>query len=648
MTQLSAQWPVNDLDVEALMSEGVACILAEESFEALVEALFDFFIAAADQVDNHDPKFVRALAYTAGRALWNATPLPSNSWRPRLIPEPGRNDRCPCGSGAKFKQCCGVLPMFVPFETELVWLAVIEAANAEQMRDLLQARRMPVEAATMAAHMLLNDNRPDEVVPLLEPFLAPPLQRIDERSANAVSPLADAYLALGRETEVAGWLEALTQSGPRPLKAAAAQRLARLQGDRGEHASAWQSFALAQRLDPESLPLLLLEVVLLVCEQRLDEARERATHWLAQLEDDESVPEMVIDFMRTATRDPQGAASGDSIPDLGVDVERVRAIATRMAAQPIRGDYQLANAPVIEPEPGGLDLGDSAASDGASPADAGALRVLHAPALADIEAQWHARYRAPKPVATQLTAYPEVDPWVSADEWLGFLEQHPRAADSLDILDDLSTALQSELAEDEDTDTVLEPLLTRAWQIIDRATQAEPDAQLTWENVENRCGLRLAVRYALWLGDTDAARTDEVIDRVLRWNPNDNHGLRAVSMNRLLQRQDWRGALALAGRYPGDLDVNIAFGRCLALFARGDQGEALGALRDALRVNPHVTEALIRANLPAPHIGEQGVTPGSRDEAYFYRLEARDLWIDTDGAIEWLQRNGTLRRGRGR
>jgi uncharacterized protein YecA (UPF0149 family) len=32
-----------------------------------------------------------------------------NAWLASLPaePEPGRNDRCPCGSGVKYKRCCG-------------------------------------------------------------------------------------------------------------------------------------------------------------------------------------------------------------------------------------------------------------------------------------------------------------------------------------------------------------------------------------------------------------------------------------------------------------------------------------------------------------------------------------------------------------
>ncbi|MDA1312580.1 MAG: SEC-C metal-binding domain-containing protein [Acidobacteria bacterium] len=31
-----------------------------------------------------------------------------SSWQPRRVPRaPGRNERCPCGSGRKYKKCCG-------------------------------------------------------------------------------------------------------------------------------------------------------------------------------------------------------------------------------------------------------------------------------------------------------------------------------------------------------------------------------------------------------------------------------------------------------------------------------------------------------------------------------------------------------------
>lgn len=42
-----------------------------------------------------------------GMELWNHLPRPDNDFKPRKLREPGRNDPCICGSGLKYKQCCG-------------------------------------------------------------------------------------------------------------------------------------------------------------------------------------------------------------------------------------------------------------------------------------------------------------------------------------------------------------------------------------------------------------------------------------------------------------------------------------------------------------------------------------------------------------
>jgi hypothetical protein len=48
-----------------------------------------------------------AVGTVLGRAILNHLPDPRNDFRPRKLPEPGRNDPCPCASGRKYKQCCG-------------------------------------------------------------------------------------------------------------------------------------------------------------------------------------------------------------------------------------------------------------------------------------------------------------------------------------------------------------------------------------------------------------------------------------------------------------------------------------------------------------------------------------------------------------
>ena len=52
----------------------------------------------------------RAIATTLAFSFWNATPLPRNGYRPATLPKPERNGPCLCGSGVKFKRCCGGAP----------------------------------------------------------------------------------------------------------------------------------------------------------------------------------------------------------------------------------------------------------------------------------------------------------------------------------------------------------------------------------------------------------------------------------------------------------------------------------------------------------------------------------------------------------
>src|SRR5262245_5741331 len=44
-----------------------------------------------------DEEARRSAVSELGRALWNAVPLPGNGFRPRPLPQPERNDPCPCG-----------------------------------------------------------------------------------------------------------------------------------------------------------------------------------------------------------------------------------------------------------------------------------------------------------------------------------------------------------------------------------------------------------------------------------------------------------------------------------------------------------------------------------------------------------------------
>ena len=55
---------------------------------------------AAAKADPRDGQRASDMVAAATEAVARAKPV-------RVVPKVGRNDPCPCGSGKKYKQCCG-------------------------------------------------------------------------------------------------------------------------------------------------------------------------------------------------------------------------------------------------------------------------------------------------------------------------------------------------------------------------------------------------------------------------------------------------------------------------------------------------------------------------------------------------------------
>jgi len=137
--------------VEQLLLEMVAHMLSHEDFEALLTWMRDSaqrFFGHMDFVDEGGP---RALAAMVARSAWNRMPLPGNHFKPRPVPTPGRNDSCPCNSGAKYKHCCAELPSFESFSADDIWTAVAIQLPAAQLRVAIETKRMPPIALAEAA-----------------------------------------------------------------------------------------------------------------------------------------------------------------------------------------------------------------------------------------------------------------------------------------------------------------------------------------------------------------------------------------------------------------------------------------------------------------------------------------------------------------
>ena len=98
--------PPRDAEIADMLADALACIeeLTDDDTAAPVLNLYD---------ENGPPSVSQARFDAFGEALWAVYDLHdiAKSLGPRVAPavsdKVGRNDPCPCGSGKKYKKCCG-------------------------------------------------------------------------------------------------------------------------------------------------------------------------------------------------------------------------------------------------------------------------------------------------------------------------------------------------------------------------------------------------------------------------------------------------------------------------------------------------------------------------------------------------------------
>jgi len=675
----------NDVDAFAdLIDACVAAIVRDEDWQRFSRSLEEMLRAGKVPSLPVDPEAARMLGCALGRTIWNATPLPGNGFRPRPIPSPGRNDRCLVGLACKHKHCCGGMPAFPRVSSDEIWASLCKALPAATLQAAAAAGKLPPAALGAAARRLLAEARdPDAARRLLEPLFRGNPEALDERFEEALDVLCDAYDLLEESRKKQVLLERIARTASPGLRVPALQRLATVLSDADRYQEAWAAFREAQRLEPDHPGLASLEVTMLLAEGRPAEAAERAAFWsrrLRRLGFDDPAFLGHLDALAKGG----GAAAGEAFLKIaGEAPNRLHVWLARHDARPV---------PMYRIEiPAPLDPGDEAAftrgirrhlqqigasddgldariealrrqlgevpqdvgpgsgqrdlfgADDAKHGSTGAEAVLAAPAsLAAMEEAWRKVYRHGKPTLVSLSMEFARDPWgEGANEWLGFLEAHAEAFDSLDILDDLATALDGHplLGAPWLQKELLDPLLARATAIVDAALATRSGTSLPWAIVDNRPTLRLLARRAYRQLDEDDPLATESLGRMLALNPTDNHGLRAPLVNLLLRRGLDDAGLELIERYPEDLEPAIRFGAVLAWYRKGDRARAALELAEAVRFMPLVPEFLIPARKAQPKLSKLGVTAGGPDEAWLYRAEMREAWAGVPGLLDWLKRS---------
>lgn len=688
--------PFDDALFERLLPDAVAVALRGESptaFFAWMRARIreelgtplDLF-SAPDLSGAVDESVLDVFAWQLGRAIWNGLPLPGNGFRPRPLPNPGRNDPCPCGSGAKFKQCCGRLPAMPSLDSAALWPFVLEQIDRGVLKAALERGQIPLEGLLAHAQELHEQGRSKKAVELLAPQFAGVPARTDELAEAALDLLCNLYDELGHQRKKLALLNDVAARVRRsPLRSAAWQRLAAIRMDEGDSEGSWEAFHRAHQDAPDSPGVALLEVHLLVGEHRHREASERAAFWARRLRKRHAEGlEGLLSHLDAIAADPLGAFAQMASDMLGGSGARLQTWLAAVRDRPVPA-YALADeaAPLenaqalrdsLRQRLRGMGLGgdqleemlDQALStfeegrplpentldeeggcdsaDDEPPTD-----CITAPEdLRALEEDWHRVFPLEKPFSVNDTPFGDTDPWQPATEarWGAWLEAHPEAFDSLDILDDIATALNlhPQFGAGWLDDVLLGPVLSRAVAIVDQAIAKRRTPRLEWGWMGNRPALRSLVRFG-WLHQRAGRHEQDFVlaERLVALNPLDNHGLRTELMRGYLETGRDEAALALADKFPDDLLVDITYGRALALFRLGRLDEATAALREALEQSPKVGKFLLAERRRRPRIDPHGVRIGGDDEAWLYRDAMRGIWQATPGAMAWL---GAVARSR--
>ena len=633
-----------------------------------------------------DASDTKVLAAQLGRSLWGATPAPHNDFRPQPLPKPGRNAPCYCGSGVKYKRCCARFPTLPAMGSAELWPTVLDALPQRDCRQAIASGRVPAESLIDAAEESRDMGDSRKAIGFLEPSFGDKLAGTGHPYDYALTVLCDLYDDTGRTRKKTRLLERIVREAPRSeLRSEAFQRMATIRMDRGDRAGAWEAFRRAQRDTPGGPAIGMLEIHLLMAENRPEQARESARVWRRRLiKMNVEELEGAIEFLTAVDRNPYRALAQSLIDATGGAGQRLFDTLPGLEERPLPR-YEIAAVPTLDPNGGseseiekiarqlrGMGIAEEDIRTmapelfeqarnlerGDDPFDQApdAHFTLEAPErLRVLEADWHAIYSPGKPFSIDGVPRQAAFPWdLSAEDvWMGFLERHSKAFDSVDVLDDLATAVELHPMSDSFNlqEAMQAPLVERGARIVRQAVVeagTPGDRCLQWADARNRPGLRCLARaqaLAMERGDNERARAHAEL--LLALNPGDNHGMRTSLMNLYLRTGQDEAAVALASRFEDDMFAELPYGRVLALVRMGRRDEASEAARHAVNALPEVRRYLMRERARQPRIDPYSVAVGSKEQAWIYRDEMRDVWVGVPEAMALIRRTRPSKGARG-
>ncbi len=281
---------------DQILDEGISIIMQTHSFEALHQHLCTLFASmtqriAASEDENPNPAAVdaatRAIATRTAFDLWNNTPVLENGFKPYSLPAPKAEDKCLCGSGKKFAQCCGAIdtPSIILEPTEMA-LHVLRLLPPHRIGEI-HALQLPPDLQGRLAEDWLHEHHYENIIALLAPLFED-VSQLDKSAENAADSLLITYSAVGDNIRYEQLIENLRTAPDKRLACLPLQRDTLYAAQEGEFSQAWAIFEEAMRLSPGNPSLASLELLLLLEQGRFAEVPARADFWTRLLAADTS------------------------------------------------------------------------------------------------------------------------------------------------------------------------------------------------------------------------------------------------------------------------------------------------------------------------------------------------------------------------
>ena len=577
-----------------------------------------------DDVFPIENQAIRSTGLQLGVAIWSATPQPGNDFECTPITLPNPNHFCPCGSGKQYKNCCAHAPM-VP-ALDAVEVFSIAAAQMPQKIVFELAEKQPPSTYMLflVARVAYDLQMPKKAVQFLEPrFQTPKNLEIDD--GDLLDLLLECYELLRMERKKQVLLLRLFRDSEGPFRGHLLQRMAAISADQGYTDQAWQYFREAQRELPNDVGLIHLELVLLMSENKRDEAVQRARFWSAWAKRNVDADHVLHEQLAQMIKNPvlamldMGSISDShwelelhNILQLPVDNKQCHAFSVERKQAHIRRKTW----PKMD-----FDRWEELMS---------AMDSEHMLGGFGFQKQMWNKFFAVDEDSTDGLQL----------QMIYLLQDCPSLRDNYEVLFDLFFKIQDHPAAAAPwvAETLWHPWVERSWKVASRLLDDIPDNVSCPYSVKNN----QSFLHFLWeIAGTsyhtgNPARMEICCNAILKLDPEDNFGAKGKLMNFYLQNHENAKALQLLEKFPVSKMLELVFGGVLLYFRLNQLEKAEACLRRAHEQEPLVMKYLLAAS-PKPPKGVDHLNL-PQHYAFRYRQQMGDACKNEAGFMEWAKK----------